>query len=150
MFIRWQVHKSAAQIYYKRREVSFRAVLAETKRVNGVPRQRHIAYLGSITEEYTQVLAQRCYFWDKVTTKLKALSWRIPPATMPKLEAALAVKVPRPSKKEYKKAARECARLLGWKWLSKGFKAALADEADRWKNCEGESFDFGTLLGKGG
>ena len=55
-----------------------------------------------------------------------------------RFEKAIAARVPRPSPSAYKKAARQVAQRWGWTDLTDGFKAVLADEADKWKARDGE------------
>jgi hypothetical protein len=111
-------------------------ILAESARVNGKPRQRHIAYLGGITALDIENIVYRCHFWDSVSAAFNKLGNEVPPADRKRFEAAIADRVPRPSSAEYKAAARKIAQRYGWSRLSKEFKAALANEADKWKARE--------------
>jgi hypothetical protein len=129
MFVRWQSRGKSNSDYYGD---SWSAILVESKRINGKPQQRHVAYLGGISAEKLKVDAQRCYFWDKVTERLNKLGELIA-ADRSKIEAAISIKVPRPTDDEYKAAARGVAALLGWEWTSAGFKEALKDEAEQWQ-----------------
>jgi hypothetical protein len=129
MFVRWQSRGKSNSDYSGD---SWSAILVESKRINGKPQQRHVAYLGGISAEKLKVDAQRCYFWDKVTERLNKLGEQIA-ADRSKIEAAISIKVPRPTDAEYKAAARGVAALLGWQWTSAGFKEALKDEAEQWQ-----------------
>jgi hypothetical protein len=151
MFIRWQSRERSWPQFGvwhdengERRpdDTHHRAILVEAVRVNGKPVQRHIAYLGGITESAISVPVQRCYFWDHITDQFDKLGKKISPADRKRLEKAIAAKVPRPTAKQYKDTARETVRTLGWgKFLHKGFKAVLADEADQWQGHKGTAFE---------
>ena len=113
----------------------WRAILVENKRVDGRPKQEHVAYVVGFTESALQIDAQRCHIWDRVSECLGRLGNRITPEDREKIEAAIATKVAKPTRAEYKKAARKAAEILGWDWISEGFKAALKDEADRYRSA---------------
>jgi hypothetical protein len=113
----------------------WRAILVENKRINDRPKQEHIAYVVGFTESALEIDAQRCHIWDRVSECLDRLANRITPEDRKKIEAAIAMKVSKPTHAEYKKAARKAAKLLGWDWISEGFKAALKDEADRYRRA---------------
>jgi hypothetical protein len=117
--------------------ITWTATLVETKRerVNGQPRQRHIAYLGSISEARSKILVQRCHFWDHVADRLDNLGNRI--TNREQIETAIAKKVPRPSAAEYKEAARNRAEKVGWEALTDRQKAVLEDEAEQLQGCTG-------------
>ncbi|HEU4712585.1 MAG TPA: hypothetical protein VFS76_13515 [Pyrinomonadaceae bacterium] len=76
MFIRWKRRKKAAT--RRGRQISRRddpgdslyCVLLESQRVNGVPRQKVICYLGSLDENDREKLWLRVDFWDMVDGKL--------------------------------------------------------------------------------
>jgi hypothetical protein len=131
MFVRWQ--SRTRKCYYSGHsrpgDITWTAILAETKRVNGQPRQRHLAYLGSISEGENKILIQRCHFWDRVADRLDGLGGRV--KDREQIEAAIAKKVPRPSAVEYKEAARNSARMIGWEWITDRARAALKDEAEQ-------------------
>jgi hypothetical protein len=85
------------------------AVLVESVRVNGKPRQRHVAYLGSYHGEPDGILPHwrngpdlhyRVWWWHRMTAKLDALGNVIPADQRPRIEAALAEKVPKVSAAE--------------------------------------------------
>jgi hypothetical protein len=98
MYVRWQQYK-------RRRDgaLYFTAALVESGRVNGTPRQKHLLNIGGITKAEANGDAEaRCRFWIKawkvfaVLTKGKAMT----PSDQQKIEAALALRVPRPTDKE--------------------------------------------------
>lgn len=82
-------------------DVRWTAILVESVRVDGEPRQRHIAFLASITDSRIAVDNQRRYFWDHVYDRLDHLGNRIPLEDRKKIEAAIALKVPRLSRAEH-------------------------------------------------
>jgi hypothetical protein len=133
MFIRWIERPNYDGTY-----TGLSVILAETKRVDGRPRQRHIAYLGGIAEQQISDLVSRCYFWDSVRAAFNKLDNQIAPADRQRFEIAIAKRVPRPSAKAYETAARRVARKLGWSKISDGFKTVLAAEADKWIEHEKE------------
>jgi hypothetical protein len=68
MFVRWQGRERWCyrSTFGGTDDVNWSAILAESVRVDGKPRQRHVAYLGGITESAMRIMHQRRYFWDKV------------------------------------------------------------------------------------
>ena len=79
MFIRWKRRKKAKPTPGRRRRWrsdagdSLYCVLIESQRVNGVPRQKVICYLGSLDENDREKLWLRVDFWDAVDAKLARL-----------------------------------------------------------------------------
>jgi hypothetical protein len=145
MFVRWK--SRIRECYYSGSlcpgDVTWTAILAGTKRVNGQPRQQHIAYLGSISEGENKMLIRRCQFWDRVADRLDNLGNRI--TNREQIEIAIARKVPRPSADEYKEAARNNAVAIGWEWITDRQKAALKDEAEQLQDCTGALADSSLL-----
>jgi len=82
-------------------DVHWRAILVENLRVDGQPRQRHIAMLASITEAEIGMNVRHRYFWDDVHERLDRLGNRISIDDRRKIEAAVAIKVPRLSREEH-------------------------------------------------
>jgi hypothetical protein len=96
MFLRWQTYRSQARIPWrcaKTERTRLRAVLVESVRVDGKPRQRHIAFLGSIAsgEPIDGVLGKR--FWRDVFSTLKRLGNRVGPEDYERIIASIAAKV---------------------------------------------------------
>jgi hypothetical protein len=89
-------------------DVRWRAVVVENVRVNGKPRQRHIACLGSTTDSRIAVDHQRRYFWDEVLDALDRLSNRISIEDRKRIETAIALKVPRLTRQEHEGSVEEC------------------------------------------
>ncbi|MPZ40394.1 MAG: hypothetical protein GEU95_20535 [Rhizobiales bacterium] len=97
MFIRWQSRKLKKAKFGRGRDggdTSWTAILAEAERVDGRPVQRHIAYLGSITDSAINLPtpAQRVFFYDRILEELAAL--KLAPAQRKAILAAIAKKVP--------------------------------------------------------
>jgi hypothetical protein len=90
MFVRWR-HRSEKLI----------ALLVKIARVNGAPRQQHIAVLGSVPKSGGG-WRDRCEFWEEVVSRLDDASYshRMSLAERTKIEDAIALKVPRPNKRE--------------------------------------------------
>ena len=130
MFVRWQSRHPSRYHRESRTEVRWTAILAESKRVNGTPRQRHIATLGSITLALTPrpvgEIHARCAFWETATKRLDQLANQVSVDDRERVEAALAEKVPRPLAAEYLKGAQLAAIMLnGAHYLSAQAQAAL-------------------------
>jgi hypothetical protein len=98
MFVRWIERPSKSEGLHF---TALSALLVESKRINGVPRQRHIGYLGGITDEQIGDLQSRCYFWDQVVAAFDKLDAKVKPEDRLRFEAAIAARVPRPSADEY-------------------------------------------------
>ena len=106
MFVRWQKRKRKSRAFGRRRrdaDIHWAAILAESARVDGKPTQQHIAYLGGITESAIEIAAQRAFFWREVMRQLDQLANRILKDDRARIEEAIARKVPRLTRQEYKK-----------------------------------------------
>jgi hypothetical protein len=117
MFIRWQSRTRTERNNWAIRYVgdtTWNAILVESVRIDGKPRQRHVAYLGSIsTPTQTKSRAQRVYTWEHMLERLDGLGNRIPAKDRKKIEAAIAAKLgPRPTKRERAAVHRNAAQLL--------------------------------------
>jgi hypothetical protein len=93
-------------------------ILVESVRADSKPRQRHVAYLGGITESAIQITAQRRYFWEAVLDGLDRLHNRMSIADRRKIEAAIALKVPRLTREEHEACIADTAQILGRDWVS--------------------------------
>jgi hypothetical protein len=100
-------------------DVAWSVILVESVRVDGKPRQRHVAYLGGITESAIQITAQRLYFWEAVLDGLDRLHNRMSIADRRKIEAAIALKVPRLTREEHEASIANITQILGRDWVSK-------------------------------
>jgi hypothetical protein len=77
MFLRWQKRKRKSRAFGGGRrdtDTHWAAILAESVRVDGEPTQRHVAYLGGITDSGIEADAQRALFWQKATEQLDRLA----------------------------------------------------------------------------
>ena len=144
MFVRWQSrkrNKPAFGHWYdadgnRLRDTHWQAILVKSRRVDGKPRQQHIACIASFTESAVESDMQRCYIWETVDMKLHGLNNRITQADREQIEAVIAAKVPRPTPEEHKAALRRKASLLGWEWLRPEEQALLADEEATLRGAE--------------
>jgi hypothetical protein len=139
MFIRWQTRKRRKPAFghwydndgNRLSDLHCQAVLVESKRVGGKPRQKHIATIVGFSESATKIDAQRCYIWEAVDKKIRLLNNRISDADRDRIQAAIAAKVPRPTPDEHKAAKRNKALILGWDYLTPEEQALLADEEEQ-------------------
>jgi len=101
MFVRWQTRTRRARAFGRdpNTDTHWAAILAESSRVDGKPTQRHIAYLGGITESAIELPAQRAFFWKEVTQQLDELA--VSKDDRVRIEAAVEAKVPRLTRREY-------------------------------------------------
>jgi hypothetical protein len=132
MFIRWHCRKrsvpefagcgkqlrSGLSYAYARfgklqQDVHWSATIIESIRVGGKPRQRHVAYLGGITESAIDIGAQRAWFWVDVLQRLDSLANRVSNDDRERIETAVGKKVPRPTAAEYEEIVRNMRRILG-------------------------------------
>jgi hypothetical protein len=106
MFVRWQTYQS------QWRDDRLRAVLVESVRIDGKPRQKHIAFLGSIASNSLGKPGPR--FWYDVTAKLKRLGNRIGPEDYERIIASITAKVGglAMTEAELEQFERECEQLL--------------------------------------
>ena len=81
------------------------------------PTRQHIAYLGGILQDDVKHVERRAAFWAKATAKLDALSKRVSPEERRKLEAALEVRIPKPSSEEIRSYHRAQQRRLKFSTL---------------------------------
>jgi hypothetical protein len=111
MFVRWQRSRSQALIPWrcaKTERTRLKAILVESVRVDGKPRQKHIAFLGSIASDDAIDGTAAKRFWRDVTAKLKHLGNRIGPEEYERIVAAIAAKVGgRPTEAELEQFERE-------------------------------------------
>jgi hypothetical protein len=121
MYLRWQSRRRERYHGFARYgnpgDITWAAVLVESVRVDGKPRQRHIAYLGSFSEDQVREDKpfQRIYVWEHMLNELDALGDRLTPKEREKIEAELTMKIGRnpPSKDEIEETYREAQATLG-------------------------------------
>ncbi len=144
MYVRWQHRRRRHSPFggWDEADVHWSAIVVENVRVNGRPKQQHIAYVAGFTESAIKIPAQRCHIWDRISETLDQLANRINADERKKIEVAIAIVVPRPTAAEYKDIARKGAATLGWEWITDKQRAALQDEAEQWQHGEdGETTD---------
>ena len=95
MFVRWKRRmlrgeRSPSYVLY--------AVLVESQRVNGAPRQRVVRHLAHIKEMYLDATAHREWFWQRVDWHLDDLA--ISPDDRARIEEKLSTTVARPTAEE--------------------------------------------------
>jgi len=93
MYVRWQQYRSQARDQRQRerndQRARLKATLVKNVRINGKPRQKHVAFLGSMSIDGSD----RPRFWYDVTTRLTRLSNRLSPAEREQIGAAIAKRV---------------------------------------------------------
>jgi hypothetical protein len=112
MYVRWQTYRSQALDPNHRarndRRARLKAVLVASIRVGGKPRQRHIAFLGSIELDDPRMIAgdsdHACFwrrmsaigkvgFWCRIMKRLDQLGNRVGPEERARLLASIAARV---------------------------------------------------------
>jgi hypothetical protein len=90
VFVRWKRRdlrrRGAGRVFY--------AVLVESHRVDGKVRQKVLAHLAHIKEQYLSALAHQEFFWQRVDWRLEEM--QIETTARHKIERKLAETVPRP------------------------------------------------------
>jgi hypothetical protein len=94
MFVVWRRTERRGRLYLGDPAARLEARLVESLRIDGKPRQRFIAYIGSIEEPNDG--GDRIDFWDVTSRVLNYLVNRLGDER-PKIEAALDARVPRPT-----------------------------------------------------
>jgi hypothetical protein len=93
MYVRWQTYRSQALNPRHRarndKHARLKAVLVESVRVGGKPRQMHIAFLGSMSIDRSDMHR----FWREVTARLDQLGNRVGPEDRDRLLASIAERV---------------------------------------------------------
>jgi hypothetical protein len=101
MFIRWKIHKRESNLGNL-----LSAVLVQSQRRDGKPRQKILAYIASIREYHVATLPKiRGSFWRNVDKWLD--SYGLDHAMRQKLEASIAARVQRPTEEELDAQERE-------------------------------------------
>jgi hypothetical protein len=99
MYVRWKSRKLGKR--YRLGEpgsTSWRAELVENHRIDGKPRQKHIASLVSFTDDQLTIPAQICFIWRAVYDQLDRLD--LPEANRKKIMASVAAKVPKRTRRQ--------------------------------------------------
>src|SRR6202043_1605187 len=82
-------------------KVRLAAGLGGRGRINGKPRQPHVAYLANIIETEIDDTRSRCRFWEEVVRELDNLSNLVPADDRRHLEQAIGHRVPCPTRRQY-------------------------------------------------
>ena len=91
-YVHWQGRSKRGQIIF------WSAVLVKNVRVRGTPTKQHVVYIAGISPERAEDTEHRARFWEKALAELDALDeGQLPRKSRPKIEAALAERVPRPA-----------------------------------------------------
>jgi hypothetical protein len=100
MFIRWQEYRSVATWHQGEPPIKrVKAVLVESVRVNGKPRQKHVAFIASYNgRDEPNELRTRCIFWRWARKRLKEL--KLTPKQCRQIEVMLAKRIKPPTKRQ--------------------------------------------------
>jgi hypothetical protein len=141
MYVRWQSRKrrvpkfgdygkqlrSGRDYAYTRegsieQDIHWRAILVESVRVDGKPRQRHIAYLAGFTESAVAIPAQQRFLWDHIKEQLDRLHNRISPEDRKRIEAIMVARIGKPpTKAQRDEFDRRSRQLLGDDWCDEQY-----------------------------
>jgi hypothetical protein len=106
MYVRWNKKERG---WGRRKNDFLYAVLVESRRIDGKPRQKIIAYLASIEEkDIKKDPFRREIFWKAVTKNIESLS--LSPEIREKIEESIMQRVSRPTENELK---RYCEKSTG-------------------------------------
>lgn len=103
MYIRWKVKPRAAHWRAKEPVNLYVAYLAESRRINGKPRQTTI-YLASIKDIFFNETAHQHYFWQRINAKLESM--QLDEKQLSSIKNALLQRVPFPSQSEYEEVLK--------------------------------------------
>lgn len=140
MFVRWQKRARQWPKYgshwndddTRRKDAHWAAILVESVRIDGKPRQRHVAYLGSIVESALteETKCHRGYFWRDIKERLDRLDNRIPAKDRVAIEKKIAEKVPPISDGEFQDCL-DAAPKLAKMWQKTIALASNLDDSGR-------------------
>jgi hypothetical protein len=127
MYIRWQSRKRKSQFgSYRDLEMAWRAILVESVRVDGKPKQRHIGYLVGFTESAIAIPAQQRFVWDRIEVRLARIGNRISAEDRETIIASITEKIgPPPTREQREELDRQREAFLG------AFKAAFSNKLRR-------------------
>ena len=117
MFVRWQQYRSqnrrAVKSYRKQKDETarLRAILVKAVRVDGEPRQQHIAYLASIERDRLRDIIGRVMFWRRAWQVLDRLGNRLTADERAHVELLLAKRVRPPTPNQVRELEQVRARL---------------------------------------
>jgi hypothetical protein len=107
MYIRWQSRDRRSREFGRGRDrgdVHWRAILVENVRIDGMPTQRHIAYLAGFTESALTHPAQRRFLWERIEEKFDRLRDRISADDRKRIEKLLITRIGKPPTKAQRAA----------------------------------------------
>jgi hypothetical protein len=95
MFIRWQKYRSVALWHRGKPPIKrVKAILVESVRIDGKPRQKHVAFIASYQDGRLDQISTRSTFWRDARQRLDRISNQTTPSDRSRVEAALAQRVP--------------------------------------------------------
>lgn len=109
MFVRWKRRQLCRKPRWAKPEYVRYAVLVESARVDGKPKQKIIRYLAHIKEKYLTATAHQEWFWIRVDAHFSELG--LEPTVQTNLEDSLLRVVVRPTTTELAQLAVDRARL---------------------------------------
>jgi len=116
MFVRWQQAHSVDRSKHARERkdgsAKLRAILVESVRADGKPRQRHVAFLASIPRDQVSDDIARALFWDRTRQALDRLNKQITLEDRAHIEIAIAQRVKPLSRAEQEAFERKQRTLL--------------------------------------
>jgi hypothetical protein len=119
MYVRWNRRKRFKPGWREKEGDYLSAVLVKSSRIEGVPRQKVIKWLGSISEDSLQHISIRREFWVTVEKNLALVE--LSAEESHKVIASIGKVVPKPSEKELEKDHADRIRRLKeiWERLSR-------------------------------
>jgi hypothetical protein len=94
MFISWQKYRSVALWHRGEPPIKrVKAVLVEAVRIDGKPRQKHVAFIASYQHGTLDQISTGSMFWHDARQRLDQISSQITPHDRSMIEAALAQRV---------------------------------------------------------
>lgn len=120
MFVRWKITRRAREWKLVDKQHGhyqpvnlLAAYLVESTRIEGKPRQKIIAYLGSIKDTRLAYVTHQHYFWTRAQAALHRLG--LPGAQRWEIERKLLVRVPMPSQQAYEAEMERLWKMVGTK-----------------------------------
>ena len=110
MYVRWNKRKRFKSGWRKKEGHYLSAVLVESHRVNGTPRQKIIKFLGSIGEESLHRVFRCQDFWAAAEKNLASLG--LSAEDQQKIIASIEKVVPKPSEDDLNREREEGFRVL--------------------------------------
>jgi len=109
MYVRWKIKERSWDVALPEGPLDV-AYLVESARIDGKPRQKTLAYLGSIRAWRRTAIGPAYEFWHRVEAKLQPL--HLSSEQRMSIERQLAQRVPRPSEEAYQAAEREVEAMI--------------------------------------